>query len=59
MPTTPLVFSSFQRGMRDSPSMYTAARMNASMNVKKAMPTITKRSGRERNRTLRLFHSGW
>ena len=40
VPTTAEVFNSSHRGLCDSPSMYTEARMNATTNVKKAMPTI-------------------
>jgi hypothetical protein len=47
-PTIRLVLDSLQRGFCDSPSMYTVARMNATMKVKKAMPTIASFNGRDR-----------
>ena len=47
VPTTALVFSSSHRGFWLSPSMYTVARMNATTNVKKAMPMTANASGRD------------
>ena len=44
VPTTTLVLSSSHRGTWLSPSMYTAARMNATTKVKKAIPISATRN---------------
>lgn len=57
-PTTTLVFSSSHRGFWASPSMYTAARMNATTNVKNAMPTSAVRRAFVEIRVRMLATSG-
>ena len=54
VPTTTLVFNSSQRGFWLSPSMYTVARMKATMKVKKAMPMTAKASGRDAQERLQI-----
>ena len=58
VPTITLVFSSSQRGFWLSPSMYTAARMNATTKVKKAMPRIATRSAFVLSSVFRLWKMG-
>jgi len=53
-----LVCDSLHCGFCDSPSMYTVARMNATMKVKKAMPTTARASGRDLSSRFRLSTSG-
>ena len=58
-PTTMLVHDSLHCGFCDSPSMYTVARMNATRNVKKAMPMTANVRGRDPHSVRRLSTSGW
>ena len=58
MLTTSLVLASSHGGRRVWPCMYMVERMKATMKVKKAMPTIARANGRERNSVRMLCHNG-